>query len=258
MTFVEGLHTDAPVPAQKRLVDIFQDKELTSATLQQIGRGSYEDAPESARLVWQFLGEKVYPKISREFRNIVENKRLAVDGKLVKEKLKVSDEALCLQILDVKIEEFAKWVEMTEEERKDKERRKRMREENNGTTNDTGDGAARDRRKKRIKKSEVVKRDGKKSELKDRIEDYNAYYKQIEDLRAGTTAPPEGDAAPAASHSGWYEFLADKIMEQRSSESCANGAIACDPSADDTDSSSRGGGLAIAMDEEGLNRFMAV
>lgn len=248
---------DPPVPEQKKLAEILLDKDLTSETLEKIGRGSYEEAPESAKLIWNFLGQKVYPKISKEFKNMVENKRLEVDGELVKEKAKVSDEALCLQILDVKIEEFAKWVEVKEEKRKEQERRKRAREENGGMDNENEE-TARGKRSKRIKKGQVTKRDGKKSELKDRIEDYNSYYRQIEDLRAGKNDPPEGSAAATVDHSGWYESLAQNIMEQRTGESPTHEAAAGNAAADDADNSSRGGSQVIAMDEEEINRFIAV
>ena len=255
---MEGLHIDPPVPEQKKLAEILLDKDLTSETLKKIGRGSYEEAPESAKLIWNFLGRKVYPKISKEFKNMVENKRLEVDGELVKEKAKVSDEALCLQILDVKIEEFAKWVERKEERRKEQEQRKRAREEQNGRMDNVNEETARGRRAKRIKKSQVTKRDGKKSELKDRIEDYNSYYKQLEDLRAGKTDPTEGSSAATVDHTGWHESLAQNIMEQRTGESPTHEAIAANADADDADNSSRGGSQVIAMDEEELNRFIAV
>lgn len=84
-----------------------------------IGCGRWEDATEDTQLVWKWLHGKAYPEIFSAVRQGIAKARVQNAAGLIK-MMDVSDEAICLLVLDVKCEELLKLIATRNEELKRK------------------------------------------------------------------------------------------------------------------------------------------
>ena len=57
--------------AQEELLEIFKSDTFAD-TVRQVGQGRCSDASTDVLLLWEFVGLKVYPRLSKDYRNFVE------------------------------------------------------------------------------------------------------------------------------------------------------------------------------------------
>ena len=201
---------------QGKLLELFKSVSFAD-TVRQIGQGRFGDASTEVVLLWEFLGLKLYPRCSKEYRNFIE-KGTVVGGSarsLMTTFLHPSDEALCLTILEVKMEEFLLWIQLGN-------KRKRAHlgslDSLEGETDDETTAPAvaqprgRRRQRARINRRDLTQ-DGKPRDLTLRRSDYNAHMRRMKEVRSDVEK--EDVSGPTY---GWYEHLANKIMESREEE----------------------------------------
>ena len=56
---------------QGKLLELFKSVSFAD-TVRQIGKGRFGDASTEVVLLWEFLGLKLYPRWSKEYRNFIE------------------------------------------------------------------------------------------------------------------------------------------------------------------------------------------
>ena len=213
--------------AQEELLEVFKSDTFAD-TVRQVGQGRCSDASANVLLLWEFVGLKVYPRLSKDYRNFVEKGNVSGGGagNPVTTLLHPSDEALCLTILEVKMEEFLLWIELGN-------KRKRGQDDPEEFEGDDSESASastvpphtrrRKQRRGRISRRELTQ-DGKPRDLTLRRSDYNAHMRRMKKVRSDMEAKDRD--GPTI---GWYEHLAGKILESREQEETA-GAEGGNPS----------------------------
>ena len=191
-----------------KLLEIWKSSQLTS-TLRNIGCDSFESAPEDAKKVWLFLGTKVFPRLSKRYRDLATKTQLTLNADKLRDSIGASDEALCLQIIDVKIEEILLCIErdkLTSEELNT--------EADQENTPPAAEGGK--RKRTRPKKSEIKskKRDKKAMELTQRLKDYNRCVTQLGELRKAKEGETEEGKKKRES---WHEALVNTLNDAKPS-----------------------------------------
>ena len=100
----KGIVKDGKTEVQE-VMKILTDKRRREEALAGIGATKYDDAPEDSKELWKRLTADWYPDVFTAMKNGL-TKALLSSEKGVMELLDISDEALCLLILDVKILEL--------------------------------------------------------------------------------------------------------------------------------------------------------
>lgn len=165
--------------------------------LEAVGVGQFENADASTKQIWMFLGTIVYPKLSKAYKNVAEKAEIELNVDSLKKAIHQSDEALCLLILDAKIEEMIVWIDNDRRMRQEEEER-RQREE-----------PVPKRRRTRPKKADVTRRDNKSGDLVDRKADYNKYINQVNRMRKNVSDENQtgGDS--------WYQAIVMELKKTK-------------------------------------------
>jgi hypothetical protein len=90
---------------QSEIIKILESKTRRKAALDGIGATKYDEASSDTKELWKRLNADWYPEIFGAMKNSI-NKALLSSAKGITEVLDISDEAICLVILDVKILEL--------------------------------------------------------------------------------------------------------------------------------------------------------
>ena len=215
--------------AQEELLEIFKSDTFAD-TVRQVGQGRCSDASTDVLLLWEFVGLKVYPRLSKDYRNFVEKgnvSRGGGTGNPVTTLLHPSDEALCLTILEVKMEEFLLWIELGKKRKRGQDDPEELEgdesESASATTVPTHTRRGKQRRG-RISRRDLTQ-DGKPRDLTLRRSDYNAHMRRMKKVRSDME-----DKDRDGPTIGWYEHLTCKILESREQEETASAAEGGNPS----------------------------
>jgi hypothetical protein len=159
-----------------------------------IGVGEYATASGFTKKVWLFLGKEVYPRLSKDLRKFISGS-VKLNVKRLLECITASDEALCILILDVKIEEFMVWIA-----------------EGGETVEAEANSHGNKKKRRRVAKKKVIKRDDKAIDLVARQSCYNKYIKAIGAMRNGM-AKQKGEDGWTDGHS-WYSALVGQLVDE--------------------------------------------
>jgi hypothetical protein len=99
-----------------KIINILESKTRRKAALNGIGATKFDEASSDTKELWQRLTSDWYPEIFGGMKNCI-NKALLSSAKDITEVLDISDEAICLVILDVKILELLHVVKSREKAR---------------------------------------------------------------------------------------------------------------------------------------------
>ena len=92
--------------------------------IEKIGEGEHENAEESVKALWSFLGERLHPRMSTVIRKAWNDMSIVVDEKLINENIDISDEALTLLILSEKRSELIEKTKIGEKCSSNKKKQK--------------------------------------------------------------------------------------------------------------------------------------
>ena len=155
--------------------------------IEKIGEGEHENAEESVKALWSFLGERLYPRMSTVIRKAWNDMSIVVDEKLINENIDISDEALTLLILSEKRSEL---IEKTKIGKRNVRATKRNRS-NDGESVSTEEH-----------------RGPKRINLVNKLADYVKHYDRIKKLR-------EEDEELSL---GWHKATCEEMSKMKETE----------------------------------------